>query len=365
MIRASKLYRYSIDTFNGRFVNGWCFHRLYKKRSLKISIVADGQLIGETQTGEYRRDLKHQKLHATGLCGFDYSFPPEFIPERYKTIEIFVTGLDIPLFSISGNEVELLVPVSAQKICFMHIPKSAGSSFNAFLRRCYPRAEYKTHLERMPEEARESIVAANRCISGHLPWYKMKSLVENQEYQLYSIIRDPYRHLHSHINYVRRVFTDSEDEENYDYKHNDTIKKLAEKLMLVDFQDDAQVKQFVAALKGYELDFFDNLQTRYFLDYRPDKVGLSDFENAQKTIKRFRLIGLTEEYDNFVGRFCQDLGLPHQAELQRSNISDHYQLFNPSDDLVDNPLHELVTFDQLLYRSVSDTFWNDGAESGR
>jgi hypothetical protein len=358
----SKLYRYSIDTFNGRFVNGWCFHRLYKKRRLKISIVADGRLIGTTETGEYRRDLKSQKLHATGLCGFDFSFPADFMPDRFQSLEIYVTGLDKPLFNTAGNEVETLIPDPAQKICFMHIPKTAGSSFNAFLRRCYPQAVYAPHLERMPKEIRESITASKICVSGHLPWYEIKSLVEKTSHGLYSIIREPYRHLHSHINYVRRVATDSEDEANYEYKHNDTIRGLAEKLMQVDFGDDTQIRNFVDTIAGYERDFFDNIQTRYFLDYRPEKVRLEDFENAQENIRRFRLIGLTEEYDRFVERFCQDLRLPPQTELQSSNISDHYQLFDPLQESAINPLHELVTFDQQLYRSVSDFFWENSGK---
>jgi len=360
---APKLYRYSIDTFNGRFVNGWCFHRLYRKRPLKISIVADGQLIGETRTGTFRRDLKNQKLHPTGLCGFDYSFPAQFVPGRYRKLEIFVTGLDIPLCTIAGNQVELLVPDPVPKIWFMHIPKSAGSSFNAFLRRCYSEVDYRSHLERVSEKDRLALAAASRCISGHLPWYKVKPLIGKEERILYSIIREPYRHLHSHINYVRRVFTDREDEQHYEYRHNDTIRKLAEKLVLVDFQDDEQVKGFVADLCGYELDFFDNIQTRYFLDYRPEKVSMADFENARQTIKRFRLVGLTERYELFVNGFCQDLGLPPQTQLQRSNISDHYQLFKPSFDTVHHPLHQLVEFDQLLYRFVGERFWSDLVEA--
>jgi hypothetical protein len=355
---STKLYRYSIDAFNGRFVNGWCFHRLHKRKRLKISIVADGVLIGTTETGEYRRDLKSQKVHTTGLCGFDYSFDPEFIADRFQALEIYVTGLDRPLFSISGNEVETLIPDPAQKICFMHIPKTAGSSFNAFLRRCYPQAFYAPHLERLPEEALESITAAKNCISGHLPWYKIKPLAARDHHRLYSIIRDPYRHLHSHINYVRRVFTDSEDEAHYTYKHNDTIRELAAKLLLVDFKNDPQIRSFVDSLAGYELDFFDNIQTRYFLAYRPEKVSLVDFENAQENIRQFRLIGLTEEYDRFIDRFCQDVLLPPQTELQRSNISDHYELFDPLQSSTSNPLQELVKFDQLLYQHVADIFWD-------
>ena len=356
---SARLYRYSIDTFNGRFANGWCYHRLYKRKRLTLSFVGDGRLIGTTKTGEFRKDVKKQGLHATGLCGFDYSFPSDFAAERFQKLEIFVTGLDTPLFAIPGTEVETLVPDPAQTICFMHIPKTAGSSFNAFLRRCYPRDLYVSHLERMPAEALESIIETSRCISGHLPWYRMRSLLEKKSCRLYAIIREPYRHLHSHLNYVRRIFTDGGDDAHYDYQHNEAIRVLAEKLAQVDFRNDGQTRDFVAELAGYELDFFDNIQTRYFLDYRPERVGPEDYQKARENISRFSLVGLTEQYERFVNRFCLDLKLPPQAELQRANIADHYQLFDTLNCSAESPLQELIAFDRLLYRHVADTFWSE------
>ncbi|MEE4165175.1 MAG: hypothetical protein V2I35_04185, partial [Desulfocapsaceae bacterium] len=141
-------------------------------------------------------------------------------------------------------------------------------------------------------------------------------------------------------------------------KHNDTIKRLAEKLAAVDFTSDIQAKDFVDSLAGYELDFFDNIQTRYFLDYRPEHVGAADLENAQENIKFFSQIGLTEEYDRFVNRFCRDFHLPPQEGLQRANTADRYQLFDCSKDAALSPLHKLIEFDRHLYRHVSESFWS-------
>ncbi len=356
---SAKLYRYSIDTFNGRFANGWCYHRLYKRKRLTLSIFGDGRLIGRTETGEFRKDLKKLGLHATGLCGFDYSFPPGFVAGHFHKLELFVTGLDTPLFTIRGTEVETLTPDQAQNVCFMHIPKTAGSSFNAFLRRCYPRDLYAPHLERLSADTLESVVESSRCLSGHLPWYRLRTLLKKKSCQLYSMIREPYRHLHSHLNYVRRICTDGGDEAHYDYQHNEAIRILAEKLVQVDFKDNRQTRDFVTDLTGYELDFFDNIQTRYFLDYRPERVGPEDYTNALETIKRFSQVGLTEQYERFVNRFCRDLELPPQAELQRANIAEKYQLFDTLNGSAQSPLEDLIEFDRLLYRHVAESFWSE------
>lgn len=356
---SEKIYRYSIDTFNGRFVNGWCFNRLSKQKRLTLKVIADGQLITTGTNGEYRHDLKSQELHPTGVCGFDISFSPEFIPEQYQTIELFLTGRGKPLISLPGTSIERLEPDREQRIWFMHIPKTAGSSFNAFLRRCYPQARYTSHLERLKEHDRGSAATTNLCISGHLPWYQMKTLVKQERYIFYSLIRDPHRHLHSHLNYVRQVALSAKAQGNYDYQHNDTIRGLAEKLNAIDFRNNHDINRFVSDLAEYELDFFDNMQTRYFLDYRPEKVSLQDLDNAKKNIDHFQLVGLTEAYDRFVDRFCGHVGLASPADLQRSNISGHYQLYEQglNQNPEENRLTELVSIDRLLYQHISNKFW--------
>ena len=353
---SDKFYRSAVDTFNGRFINGWCFHRFFKNRQLTIKIVGDGQVIGQTSTEHYRKDMKKLKLHPTGLCGFDYSFSADFDPQQYRLLEVIVEGCSRPLFSLAGAEVEQLSADPEQRVCFMHIPKTAGSSFNSFLRRCYAADDFASHLEREQKSSRQSAVETKRCVSGHLPWSELASVTAGGGFRYYSIVRDPFHHLHSHINYVRRVFTDREDEEYYEYQHNETIKILGEKLLAIDFTNHHQTRSFVDTLHGYECDFFDNIQTRYFLDYRPERVTLSDFQNAQETMRKFSRVGLTEKYDQFVECFCQDLDVPFQTTLQQSNISDQYHLFSETEVAEDRPLHELVKFDFLLYQHVSDLF---------
>ena len=351
-----KLYRYAVDTFNGRFINGWCFHRLFKNRRLVLRVVGDGQLLGTTETSEYRKDLLKAGLHPTGVCGFDFSFSSEFYPHRYNVLELFVENHPHPLISLPGKEIERLGVPSDKQIFFMHIPKTAGSSFNAFLRRCFSGEESVFHLEREEKERSETIVHEKQCVSGHLPWYDIKTLTEGSSFQFYSLVREPYNHLQSHLNYVRRVFTQGEDESLYGYQHNDAIKALGEKLSGVDFSDTAQTRTFVAGMNGYEFDFFDNIQTRYFLDYRPSKVEQQDLERALEIVEVFEDVGLTESYQQFVDRFCQSVGIPKPKLLQQANIADHYHLFTREDISPEAPLYELVSFDLQLYEALQKRF---------
>ncbi len=352
-----KLFRYSIDKINGRFISGWCFHRLRKAEPVTIRFVADEHDLGTVQTIVYRKDLKIKKLHPTGVCGFDFSFPDDFDPGKYHSLKLYVGKARVPLVNIDCGEVEKLEPDPAKSIYFMHIPKTAGSSFNAFARLCFPSDKYAPHIERLAETDRRALIGDSRYIAGHLPWSEAGPLVEGSVYSLYTLLRDPYTHLHSHLNYVRSVHTNAEHDVHSKYKHNDTIKGLAARLNKLDFKDDDKLQHFIEELKGFQLDFFDNIQTRYFLDYRPEKVTVEDLENAKKNILRFHLVGLTEYYHVFLDRFCRDMGLPPQSQTEISNKSEHYYLFDYERETTREILLPLIGVDLLLYQYVSQIFW--------
>jgi len=346
---AEKLYRYAIDRVNGRFISGWSFHRIFTNRPVSVRVTADGHDLGVFTCRDYRRDLAEQRLHPTGCCGFDFSFPAQFDPRQHAMLHLYVDSSTRPLVSIDCRELTLLEPAPGRPIFFMHIPKTAGTSFNAFARHCFAGDEYFTHIERLSPQQRRQVLPRARYLAGHLPWREVIELLEPAHYDLYALLREPIAHLHSHLNYVRRVHTDAVHEQNFRYQHNDTIKAMGARLAAVEYFDEHQLQRFVAELSGYQCDFFDNVQTRYFLDYRPERVTEADYRQAVKTIERFKAIGLTEHYDHFRDRFCRDLGLPVQQQNTRSNRSQRYHLFDRDSPGIRTIIEPLVCFDRQLY----------------
>jgi hypothetical protein len=348
----AKLYRFSIDRANGRFLSGWCFHRLKKAQTVLVTIKGDAVVIGSITASEYRPDLKEQKLHPTGRCGFDFSLPGDFNPLDYETLHFFFDRAKKPVVSIPTAELEMLRPDSDQRIFFMHIPKTAGTSFNEFARHCFDQEKYATHLERYAPEIRQEMLAIARYLAGHLTYQEIGELIGVSSFDLYALLRDPYKHLHSHLNYVRSVYLNTEEEQFYQYRHNQTIRDFGERLSRIDFSDLAELHRFVDELSGFELEFFDNIQTRYFLRYKPEKVTSSDYDNACNNLKKFKRIGLTEQYDRFRDLFCEDLGLPPQSQEIQSNKSRDYQLLDLTDPDTRKILKPLVEFDLQLYDTV-------------
>jgi len=354
---AKKLYRWAIDKINGRFVSGWCFNRLNKSKPITLTIAADTTVLGRLVNGGYRKDVKEQGLHPSGVCAFDFSFPSDFNPEDFNVLNIFFDSIKSPIISVPCQEIATLRPELSRPICFMHIPKTAGSSFNAYAKTCFAGDRFATHIERLDENERGKSVDRAHYLAGHLPYGEFVDLVGSLEFDYYTIIREPFSHLHSHLNYVKGVRPASAEETYYNFRHNDTIKALSARLNDIDFNTVSEIEIFVNNLKGYELDFFDNIQTRYFLDNRPEKVTADELARAKENLLHFCSIGLTEQYDRFRDRFCKDLGLGPEVQSLRSNKSIDYELFDVNDKQVREAMLPLVVHDLELYSFVAESYW--------
>lgn len=352
---ASKLYRYSIDRLNGRFVTGWCYQRFSKSKPVTITAVADGTVLGRFTNDAYRPDLAEQGLHPSGVCGFDFSFPAEFNPGACATFELLFDWFKTPIIRIDCSEIEMLQPQLSAPICFMHIPKTAGTSFNAFARSCFSGDRFYTHIERLEPQDLQDLEQAH-YLAGHLPLHELERLVDLTRFELVSIIREPFGHLHSHLNYVKGVRPGSRRESYYGYRHNETIKSLSDALNRIDYRNSEALHDFVAGLHDYQLDFFDNIQTRYFLDYRPDRVGEEDLKRACDNLSRFSSVGLTECYEQFRTRFCESIGVVSAEQTLKSNKSEYYRLFDLTDPDIRETLQPLVECDLTLYEHVTDRF---------
>ena len=105
-------------------------------------------------------------------------------------------------------------------------------------------------------------------------------------------------------------------------------------------------------MDGFEIDFFDNLQTRYFLDYRPDRVQADDCLAALETCRHFKRIGLTEYYDAFLRSFCEDNGFSFQARKRAFNESSLNPFYDHRADEFKEIVRPLVQTDLKLYRHI-------------
>ncbi len=356
----NRLSKYAVDIVNSQQISGWVFHRLRKTIPVTLQFYLDHTYIGEVISDEFREDLNAQMIHPDGRCGFQFPFPPDIDFASFKYLHIYCGGTK-PLCTLSTETIPDILKGDLPRIFFMHIPKTAGTSFNAFAQQRYPGKTTAVHIEAIPTSCWPALAEEKSYLAGHVRLESIKNHFDLNTFSLYTIIRQPHRHLHSHLNWIRGIA--SNPQSSFFHKHPDCIQTLGKQLVRPKTTVKKTLEHMILGLNGFELDFFDNCQTRYFLDYRPERVTEKDLERALGNFKLFTAIGLTEKYDEFTKQFCAAHKLPHLKQDLSLNKSKHKQLYNVNDPEMQTILHPLVEYDLRLFEAAQSMDINKEQET--
>ncbi|MCG6931092.1 MAG: hypothetical protein LJE64_11105 [Desulfofustis sp.] len=361
----SLFYKISIDHVNANYISGWCFNRFRKQAVVVLQCYRKDQLIGESRADKFREDLKALGIHPSGRCGFEFIFEAKGWSDPAQPLSIRAKGSSSDLVSLPLNDDrgagDAIVwkylkwafkrrPAAGKTVVFMHIPKTAGTSFNTLAQAMYPKRSTITHIELRPHSQYAEFSDRYRYVSGHVRAGILKRCFASQRSEFYTIVREPYAQLHSHLKWL--IHTAVSRDENYFRTSNQVIYSLGQRLSRVDFSSSISLSRFVETLSDIEAAFLDNVQTRYFLDDQPARVNVHDLDSAVENLKIFRLIGLTEDYEAFVTRFKQFNRLKASPESGRMNISRSSDLFDYQQDDLRAILKPLVWADLELYEVV-------------
>jgi len=359
-------YKFSIDRISAAYISGWCFQRINKNKSIELEVRRGGEVIGTARTGLYREDLLALGIHPTGRCGFELVIKPAAgcvegqplilaVKNSRSTLAFFYP--DRPIQKKHSGLLSRVQSIMSSfgkdrsTVLFMHIPKTAGTSFNTLAYSLFQNKKVATHIELLTENERALLPGKYQFISGHLKFNTMKTLVDERYSNLYSIVREPYAHLHSHIKWLMQTASDTSD--NYFKYRNPIIYKLGVRLHEIDFSNVEQLSAFSHGMNGLGIAFFDNLQTRYFCHAADDELVTEEhLQQAVSNTEKFVLIGLTEKYSEYVKDFVRLNNCTKQVIPQTMNRSRSQPLFDLGDEAVRKVLLPLVRYDLELYEFI-------------
>jgi len=345
----NRFVHYAIDFINSERVSGWAFLKIKKRHPLALKFYLDKDYLGEISADESRQDLKDQSLHPDGQCGFTFTFPTgtDFSGSKY----LHIYGSDgKPFCSVAAETIPQIFSDNLPKILFMHIPKTAGTSFNSYVRQRYPDGSTAIHIESLPAGTYGDLVKEKSYLAGHFRVETLRNQFDLPSFSLYTILRQPHRHLHSSFNWLRGAAASPKGSSFLN--HPDYMQNLGNKLNNPNTDMKTTLKSLVSDLDGMEVELYDNRQTRHFLDYRPARVTEKDLERALENFSLFTDIGVTERYDAFLERFCKRYQLPFFKQEMPLNRSKYRKLYDVDDLEMQEILHPLVDYDLRLYEAA-------------
>ena len=366
-------YKYAIDVFSSEHIAGWCFHRFNKRKPLTLVFSLAGIPLGECVVNLAREDLKQLSLHPSGLCGFSFAFPEPLQLSKSKVAEEIVisikntrnvlcvlntkqadtaTGRPAHPFSQIKRAVSL-TRNAGDKAVFMHIPKTAGTTFNTFAKSVYPSGQAISHIESYGLEEYSNIAQNYQFISGHLNIGMLQQYFPMDEFKFYTMMREPYAQLHSHFNWLKGIGADKNSV--FYQTHHQLFKNIADDLVGKTNLSNKALQAIVDRLGGVLQKLLDNNQTRYFQFDDCETVGQNQLEIALANAEVFEQIGSTEKYQRFRATFCQvhHFKYAQGKDAFSLNTSRMAALYDHQNPVTQEILYPLVSKDLLLYQKVT------------
>lgn len=340
-IKGKSRYVGAIDELKHETVRGWV--GCVEDPSPVCVKVTKGREVKIVLANEPRADVVAKGKLKSKFCGFT----AEFSVDNHGVVQVDIMVQAKPL-------IPTIPDYRGRKLFFVHIPKAAGSSVNDLLSAALSGEVTYTHIEGMREQWQE--IAGSRLLSGHVRYPEYVKAFSDKDFVVFAFLREPYAHLRSHLNWVRRLVEPELTE--FRGGHSKIIQSIADGLATVDFTKISSLEAYVRNIKGGGgLGLFDNCQVRYLSSVNPnERVEEKHLKEAIFNLKQLHFVGICEESKASQSMLAKLVNLEYSETEQRSNVNTYDYGMNINSASIRNTLGPLVKFDIQLYEVALELF---------
>lgn len=334
-------------------IRGWAY---LEDTPLTLHVVVGEHEAAMASCEIYRPDVVHHLGNKMeGHVGFDVELPVTVrLGQKVELRFTDSSGVVQAVHSLSFGDSDAF-----QRMFLVHIPKTAGSSVNAFMEDCLGQRACASHIEGHPEWqfGTGPDIEDKVFLSGHVRLYDLRQKLILRNTLVATMLRDPIDQIISHIAWVRRL-ADPDEEERF-YQHDTEIQHLATCLAELDLGSPVHLKKWASDLTDVGQSLFDNCQVRYLNDREPtDRVTQRDLQVAIENLQVFDLVGRSDRVPSFLTMVAEKMGVERFSASDvnvRENISETKYGLDCRDPGIREALESLIEFDQVLYAKVASS----------
>ena len=239
-------------------------------------------------------------------------------------------------------------------ILLMHIPKTAGTSLNAYIESQVSQEKSHLHIENLilgqknPDLDR---LENKRFLSAHLKIDTLRRYLDTDRYFTVTMLRDPTRQTLSHLAWVKRL-ADPQNQRELD-NSPEYIKTIVDRISSMD------LVAFFDTLTREEKNFFDNCQTRYLLPFHGEvDLTPAHIQEALQKLLRFDAVLLTERYQASTALLAFYMGWQPPAQPRVLNISKkkYFIDLETANEEIKQRFERITRYDQMLYEAAEEIF---------
>lgn len=250
------------------------------------------------------------------------------------------------------------------KILHIHIPKTSGTALSAFIAAHFAPDEIIEHCENSIEWRRQKNLPAllqKPYVSGHIEFpILMRSCPQSDHFKL-AVLRQPIDQIMSHLAWTRNLGEPGHEERLE--LHGPAIQEVVRRLQTLDFTNAQVVSDYVATLTPFEIELFDNPQTRYMVDRLKTpplnkRLHHAHLDEALSNLYKLDLVGISERYADMLAVLCYRLSWPMPETVTRLNVSQTKFGLDRRDEALCHALQPLIYMDNVLYFKACELFIN-------
>lgn len=348
-----KKYTGIVDKITYPTIKGWVFNKYSPQDEIDVSIIINNKKVELVRANLFRKGTKLHENHPTGRCGFQYILSLKLMEHGNNIIEVVVgDGSQKILNSRQEIFINIKNEIKTQKIFFMHIAKTAGTTVNKIMSDQFSQEKCINHIETLPWTDIHFFERYD-YVSGHIPYQLFAKFQSLENIITTTILRNPIDQIVSHLKWLKYVGLNPSGE--FFKSHPVAIQKVCKKIRMVDFSNLDSLAKYIKSFEKSEYILLDNLQVRYFIkDPFKQKIDAVDIVDALSSMEQFSVIGQNNQLADFflkINKF--GFNIIYNPDL-KLNVNDNNFRINPKDSKIQEILYPFYKYDSILYNKIKD-----------